>query len=58
MDISKIQNTYDNGNFTCGISVDFQKAFDTVNHKFLLINGTELCWFKAYLTTQQQYILK
>ena len=46
---SKIQTACDKGIFACGVYVDFKKAFDTVNHKFLLnklnhygIRATEL----------------
>ena len=46
---SKIQTVCDKGIFTYGVYVDFKKAFDTVNHEFLInklnhygIRGTEL----------------
>ena len=32
----KIRNALDNNQYTCGVFLDFQKAFDTVNHKTLL----------------------
>ena len=45
----------DNGSIPIGIFVDFQKAFDTVNHDILLktldhygICGTTNAWFRSY----------
>ena len=33
---SRIQEACDNGQYPCGIYVDFKKGFDTVNHNILL----------------------
>ena len=59
---SKIQTACDKGFFARGVYFDFKKAFDTVNHEFLLnklnhygITGTERQWFKTYLKELQQH---
>ena len=58
-----IKNSLDNRKYGCGIFIDLQKAFDTVNHDILLkklerygIRGTALDWFKSYLTNRKQYV--
>ena len=51
------------GNFGCGVFVDLQKAFDTVDHQILLakLNHYGICevsndWFKSYLSNRYQYV--
>ena len=67
MAISEITNSLrkaiDNNLYTCGVFLDFTKAFDTVNHGILLdkleaygIRGIPLNWFVNYLTDRRQYV--
>ena len=58
-----IRNTLDNKKFGCGIFLDLQKAFDTVNHVILLsklehygIRGNAFAWFNSYLSDRGQYV--
>ena len=59
----KIREALDTGHFACGIFIDLQKAFDTVDHGILLeklnyygIRGTPNNWFKSYLCDRKQYV--
>ena len=58
-----LRKAIDNNLYTCGIFLDFSKAFDTVNHSILLqklesygIRGVPLAWFESYLTNRKQYV--
>ena len=56
-----IRSALDSGQFACGIFVDLQKAFDTVDHNILLqklnhygIRGVANTWFNSYLSNRLQ----
>ena len=57
----KIKKSLDNNEYSCGVFLDFQKTFDTVNHEILLkklhrygIRGITNEWFKSYLNNITQ----
>ena len=59
----KIRHETDKGNYACGIFVDFQKAFDTVDHHILLkkleyygVRGISNKWFASYLSNKKQFV--
>ena len=54
------QQAIDDNLYTCGVFLDFSKAFDTINHKIFLkklaaygIRGLPLQWLTGYLTDRQ-----
>jgi retron-type reverse transcriptase len=56
-----LKTSIDNNLITCGVFIDFSKAFDMVNHEILLaklfkygIRGHE--WFNSYLTNRQHFV--
>ena len=58
----KLKKAIDNKEITCGLFLDFTKAFDTVNHQILLskmhkygIRGLSYDWFVSYLSNRAQY---
>ena len=60
--IENLVNAIDNGKCAVGIFLDFQKAFDTVDHCILLdiyfygIRGQAVDWFSSYLHNRQQLV--
>ena len=57
----EIRKALDNNEFSCGVFLDFQKAFDTVNHTILIdklhhygVRRVTLSWFESYLTNRIQ----
>ena len=58
----QIRNACDKKLFTCGVYLDLQKAFDTVNHEILItklkhygIRGASYKWFQSFLCQRLQY---
>ena len=61
--IENLVNAIDSGKCAVGIFLDFQKAFDTVDHCILLdklyfygIRGQAFDWFSSYLHNRQQLV--
>ena len=58
-----IREAIDSDSFACGVFIDLQKAFDTVDHSILLkklnyygIRGLTNNWFKSYITNRSQHV--
>ena len=61
--VESIRDNLDDKTFSCGVFVDLQKAFDTVNHTILLkklahygIRGKSNEWFASYFSGRQQKV--
>ena len=61
--LDEIRQTLDNNTFSCGVFVDLERAFDTVNHKILLkklehygIRNIANSWFESYLSNRLQFV--
>ena len=59
----RIKYLLDKGQFVCGIFIDLEKAFDTVNHDILCdklnyygLRGNVINLFKSYLSDRKQYV--
>ena len=61
--VEEIRKNLNNKTFSCGVFVDLEKAFDTVNHMILIeklehygIRGPTNKWIKSYLMNRKQYV--
>ena len=61
--IESIRSNLDNKTYSCGVFVDLEKAFDTVNHKILIakldhigIRGVANQWIESYLKNRNQTV--
>ena len=59
----QIKKNSNQNKFTCGVFVDLEKAFDTVNHKILLsklryygLRDNSISWFTSYLQNRMQHV--
>ena len=54
----KIQRAIEEGQYSCGIFLDFSKAFDTVDHKTLSLwcAWNYIQWFDSYLSNRKQFV--
>ena len=58
-----IREALDTGHFACGLFIDLQKAFDTVDHDILVskleyygARGITKNWFSSYLKDRKQFV--
>ena len=61
--IDQVQLAIESHDYSCGIFLDFSKAFDTVNHQIPLrnldyygIRGVVKDWFTSYLSNRSQFV--
>lgn len=62
--VENIRDQLDNKTFSCGVFIDLEKAFDTVNHSILIqkldhygIRGISNEWLKSYLVNRKQNVV-
>ena len=61
--VEKVKSNLDDGKFSCGVFIDLQKAFDTVNHAILLkkleyygIRAKVNDWLGSFLASRKQFV--
>ena len=61
--VTSVSDILDNGDYACGLFLDLQKAFDTVNQSIILdkldiygIRGVCRNWFSSYLRGRKQFV--
>ena len=61
--VERIRKSLDEGYLACGVFVDLQKAFDTVDHTILIskldhygVRGIANSWFRSYLSGRIQFV--
>ena len=61
--VEEIRRNLNNGDFSCGVFIDLEKAFDTVIHKILIykldhyeIRDNSLSWIASYLFNRKQSV--
>ena len=59
----QIKSNFRKKSFSCGVFVDLEKAFDTVNHSILIsklkyygLKDQSLSWFTSYLNNRSQQV--
>ena len=59
----KIRTALDSGHYACGVFIDLQKAFDTVDHNILVskleyygVCGIAKSWLSSYLQDRKQFV--